>query len=164
MRMQTISTWCDNPKHGESDANLVSAESFTISVNGATARGIDLCEECYGELLAPLVGLIDMEGHSLDIPASALNGGRSKNSAMVQCPYCDRKTPTEAGMRIHRVRIHKDLITPSTAKPAVPVEESIPEPEPDLPYVCSECDRRFKSINAVSGHQLRHKNEARAKA
>ena len=158
MRVQTISTWCDNPKHGESDADLEPGESYTVSVNGATARGIDLCEECYSELLAPLVGLIDLEGHSLDIPAGALNGGRTKNATAVQCPYCDRKTPTETGMTLHIVRMHKDLTKSEILEPVVSEVES------ELPYACSECDRRFKSINAVSGHTLRHRNEERAKA
>lgn len=148
--MQTISTWCDSPEHETGPDQYVAAQSYTISVNSDSKRGIDLCQGCYDKLLAPLLDLISMEGHSVEPAPGSVDTSR-KNQPKVQCPYCDRKIPSERGLTIHKARMHKDLTEEQ------PTSTLAPNPSP-AGFDCPICGRSFATRNGVSGHQVAHRN------
>ena len=146
--MQTIETWCDAPEHNGTRA---SATSFKIAVNEQGPIGIDLCESCRTALLEPLTKLLEQEGHTVLTPPN-LGVALATN----QCPYCDRRTPTSAGLAIHKVRMHPDQAPP--AKPPVPVLVGVGAQS--NAFNCPDCGQVFKSRQAVSGHMAIHRRTA----
>ena len=92
-----IVVWCDRCL--ERGDHTEAAGRTGMNSNGATVM-VDLCDECYHEVTAPFVALLDAYG------TTQKQTRKRKPSEPVPCPECGRVFKTGQGTVMHRVRAH----------------------------------------------------------
>lgn len=113
---QEIVVWCD--RHLKRDGARVDGITRRISLEGKEIE-LDACEECWAELAAPLIELLDIAGR----PVVARRNRKRKSSSAaeaeppaldlhgceieVEGKPCGRTFSTAHGLRMHRQRAHE---------------------------------------------------------
>lgn len=141
--------WCDG--HLASEAGNVEGETISFLHKSGKTYEIDLCEDCQKQV--PYSDLMDV----CEIWGRVKDSQRRKSRAAlgedtVECLFCDKKSPSEQGSKMHMRRSHR-------AQYAEYLGEEYEDDPIDVitVFTCEDCGKEYTSQSALNGHRNSHR-------